>query len=415
MNDPGLSMLTNSTQELSQRATDVALKLRSRILEVAREVAGPAVRPSRISLLLGLDKNLASRISRSLRSDSAYELLHLIPSPTGLGMFLDRAEERGGNTKSLQAAREAVAEFHDLLGHLSGGRVALDALMSETVIEVRERAERIASQSVYRGMSYLLGFRCETITSAVILHPSADGAMVDGLDVSRREGIRRLRPSSPVALFSVDLTGEVPQESTRLELLNPADDPSDPRSILLSEFCDPKDPSLELYTTGTHTVFALSNEDKSLQRGVTISSGFYIRNGYLRWRLGDQDEEVRSYLLHYPCKLLIRDIFIHDDIYQGVEPQIRLEFPAPPGAPRPRADNPAVRLNQLDISVPIVSLGRGLQRAAAAGSSQHLNMLTHAFQTAGLDPKRFRGYRVRIMYPVPMITLGWWIPLPPAP
>lgn len=287
--------------------------------------------------------------------------------------------------------------------------------MSESTLEVRERAERTASQSVYRAMSYLLGFRCETITSAIILQPSLDGVTVHGLDVSRREGIRRLRPSAPVALFSVDLSTDVPREAPRLELLDPAADPKDPRSVLLPEFCDPRSPSLELHTNGSHTVFALSNQDDSLQRGVTISSAFHVRNGYLRYRQPDQDEEARTYLLHYPCKLLLRDIFIREDLYPGVEPQIRLEFPAPPGAPRPRAADPAIRLNQLDISAPIISLGRGLHRTAAAGSSQHARMLAHVFEAAGLDAERFRGYRARIMYPVPMITMGWWIPLPPKP
>jgi hypothetical protein len=400
---------------MGQRASEVAERLRVQLSEVAREVAGPAFRPSRLVELLGIDKSLASRISRSLRSDSSYELLHLIPSPTGLAIFLDSAERHGCGSELLRRTREAVAEFQDLLGDLSGGRAALDALMSETVPEVRERAERIASQSVYRAMSYLLGFRCEAITSAIILQPSAEGQTVDGLDVSRREGIRRLRPSAPVALFSVDLSTELPREAPRMELLDPAADPKDPRSVLLPEFCDPQDPALELHTTGRHTVFALSNDDQSLQRGVTISSAFHIRNGYLRYQRGDQYEEARTYLLHYPCKLLIRDIFIRDDLYVGVEPQVRLEFPAPPGAPRPRPENPAIRLNQLDISAPIVSLGRGLHRAAAAGASQHARMLAHVFRAAGLDPERYRGYRARIMYPVPMITMGWWIPLPPAP
>lgn len=415
MNEDRTTAIPRSARELGERAAGIAERLRASLLELWREAVGPAFRPTRLVETLGLDKSLASRLSRSLRSDTPYELLHLLPSPQGLGIFLDRAEGRTGATEALARARAAVADFQGLLGDIPGGRAALDALMSESVLEVRERAERTASQSVYRAMSYLLGFRCESITSATILQPSADGSLVDSVEVSRREGIRRLRPSAPVALFSVNITPEVPREAPRMEPLNPGTDPADPRSVLLPEFCDPAEPDLKLYTTEGHTVFALANEEDSLQRGVTVSSAFLIRNGYLRWRRPDQAEESRTYLLHYPCKLLIRDIFIREDLYPGVEPQLRLEFPAPPGAVRPVAPSPATRLNQLDFSAPIVSLGRGLHRAAAAGSSQHARLLAYVFRAAGLDPERFRGYRVRIQYPVPMITMGWWIPLPTAP
>jgi hypothetical protein len=415
VNEPGQGTLPGGSQEMGQRAAGVAEQLRTKLLEVAGEIGGPVFRPSRFVELLGIDKSLASRIIRSLRSETSYETLHLIPSPTGLAIFLDSAERFGCTPGPLAAARRAVSEFQDLLVEMPGGRSSLDALMSESAVEVRERAERTASQGVYRSMSYLLGFRCDVVTSAIILTPSDDGVTADGLDVSRREGIRRLRPSAPVALFSVNLSSDVPREAPRLEMLDRLADPKDPRSVLLTEFCEPRNPALELHTEGSHTIFALSNEDVSLQHGVTISSAFHVRNGYLRYRAADLDEESRTYLLHYPCRLLIRDIFIRDDLYPGVEPQIRLQFPAPPGAPSPRANSPGARLNQLDLASPVVSLGRGLHRAAAAGAGQHVRMLGHAFRAAGLDPERYRGYRARIMYPVPMITMGWWITLPPRP
>ena len=397
-------------------AAQLAERLRSGLLRVAVEAGGPAYRPSRLVEILGIDKSLASRLARSLRADSATELLHMMPSPTGLGIFLDAATRRRVSAESLRQAREAVAEFHEFLGSVPGGRSGLEALMSESAVEVRERAERTATQNVHRAMSYLLGFRCETMSSAMILQPSASGEMVDSYEMVRREGIRRLRPSAPVALFSIGLVpaSNPGPEAPRVEPLRPGSDPNDARSVLLPEFCEPHVPAVEVLQNERHTIYALANEEDMVQDSVTISTAYVIRNGFLRWQREDQEEEARTYLLHYPCKLLIRDVFIRDDLYQGIEPQVRLEFPGPPGVPRPRANDPAIRLNQLDISTPIVSLGRGLRNTAAAGASQHARMLEHVFRTAGLDPERFRGYRVRVMYPVPMITMAWWFPLPPT-
>ena len=414
IHDPSV-LSPRSVEELRLRATDVAEKLRTGLLETVRHIAGPTFRPSRLVEVLHIDKSLASRISRSVRADSSYEMLHLLPSPTGLGIFIEGATRAGCPPEMLLRCRKAVTELQDLLSHLPGGRAALDAMMSENAVEVRERAERTASQTVYRAMSYLLGFRCETITSAIILQPSADGTSVDGLEVGRREGIRRLRPSSPVAVFSLNLATAGAAGEAYMEPLGKHADPADPRAVLLPEFCDPQYPPLEVHQTGQHMVFALPNDEDILQAGVTISSAFYVRNGYQRWLTSEREEEFRLYLLHYPCKLLIRDLYMRDDLWVGSEPQVRLEFPAPPGAQRPQPTDPAIRLNQLDISAPVLSLGRGLRRAAAGGSSQHARLMGHVFQEAGLDPERFRGYRVRIQYPVPMITMGWWIPLPPKP
>jgi hypothetical protein len=416
MEEGRVAVLQTPAQEIRSRATQVGERLRAALLEVVLEVGGPALRPSRLVEVLGIDKSLASRISRSLRAETANEMLHFTPSPMGLGLFLDAATRRRISTEALRRARAAVAEFQEFLGHVNGGRAGLDALMSDDAVEVRERAERTASQSVHRAMSYLLGFRCETITSAVILQPSPNGRMVDSYEMGRREGIRRLRPSAPVALFSIGIvkSTELNGEAPSIEPLRQGVDPNDPRSLLLPEFCEPHNPGVVLHQNERHTIYALAAHE-AIPDGVTVSSAYVVRNGMVPWRLPDQDEESRNYLLHYPCKLLIRDLFIRDDLYTGIEPQIRLEFPGPAGLPRPHPNDPAVRLNQLDVSVPIVSLGRGLSRAGASGSPQHAPMLAQVFRMAGLDPERFRGYRARIMYPVPMITMAWWWALPPAP
>jgi hypothetical protein len=377
-------------------------------------VAGDALRPSRLVSRLEIDKSLASRLARGMRSESPFELVHFIPSPAGLRIFLDAAERAGVDGDLCKQARRAVRDFQNLLDELPGGRSALDSLISESVVEVRHRSERAAKQAVYRAMSTLLGFHCETVSSALILQPSADGSTVDGIDVSRREGIRRLRPSTPGAVFSIAITGGEGTRGTgpELEALESGRSPLDPRSFLLPGFCTPSPPAIDVFEEDRHTVFALSNASASVQSPVTITSGVVVRDGWKRFKTGDQAEDGRSYLLQYPCKLLIRDLFIRDDLYVGAEPQIRLEFPNPTGPPKPRSSNLPASLNTLDLSAPIQQLGLGLANAAAPGVPLHTPLLAHAFETLGWDSGRFRGYRTRIVYPVPMVVMGWWVPLP---
>ena len=288
-------------------AAQLAERLRVGLLGVAIEAGGPAYRPSRLVEVLGIDKSLASRLARSLRADSATELLHMMPSPTGLGIFLDAATRRRVSAEALRHAREAVAEFHEFLGSVPGGRSGLEALMSESAVEVRERAERTATQNVHRAMSYLLGFRCETMTSAMILQPSASGEMVDSYEMVRREGIRRLRPSAPVALFSIGLVppSDPGSNAPRIEPLRPGADPKDSSAVLLPEFCEPSVPAVDILENERHTIYALANEEDMVQNAVTVSTAYVVRNGFLRWQREDQEEAVSYTYLTLPTILRV--------------------------------------------------------------------------------------------------------------
>jgi hypothetical protein len=397
--------------DIEIRALEMATELRLRLLAVAQSVAGRTLRPSRLVTLLGLDKSLASRLVRSLKAQSDYEFLHLVPSPAGLRIFLDAARKVLENTASVSPARDAIAAFQDFLADIPGGRSSLDALLADSTVEVRQRAEKTAAQAVHRAMSYLLGFHCEAITSAILLQPSADGSAVDGIDVSRRSGVRLLRPSVPAALMSLDTTYSSQPTAPRLESLDGRAAPSDPMAFLLPRFCDPETPPLELVQSGRHVIFTLSGGSVALHRPITVASAFLIRNGWKQYRDDDRLEDGRSYLLHYPCRLLVRDLFIRDDLYVGSEPVVRLDLPSPSGPARPRMRNQPENINTLDMSTSIEQLGQGLGKAAVAGVPEHARLLRHAFDAAGWEPGRFRGYRVRMRHPVPMITMGWWIPL----
>ena len=405
--------MSRTEVELRERVLEVAEPLREALTSVATAAIGTSLRPTRLSSVLHLDKSVSSRLLRGLRSSSPFELIHRIPSPTGLTKFVDAAKRQGVDPALCQRARGAIEEFQNLLSEFPGGRSALDALIAGSVVEVRDRAEHTAKQAVYKAMSYLLGFQSDTITSALILQPSEDGAGVDGIDVSSRAGVRRIRPNTPVAVFSLALTSEVKKGGPRLEPLTGPEHAADPGSYLIPEFSTLPGSALDMHRSGKHVIFALGEAAASLHAPITLTSAMVIRNGWLPYRTDSVEEDGRSYLLHYPCKLLIRDLFIHEDLYVGAEPKVRLEFPSPMGPASARSHDFPERLNTLDMVAPIEHLGRGLTNAVAPGASEHTRMVSYAFESAGWEPARFRGYRTRIVYPVPMITMGWWIPLPP--
>ncbi|MCK4513344.1 hypothetical protein KAW64_16465, partial [bacterium] len=127
--------------------------LRGHLDPIIREVAGSRPRPSRLVSELGIDKSLASRLTRALRADDPLEFMHLLPSPTGLGIFLSAARSAGISRDVCRAAEDSVDGFRFLLEALPGGRATLDAAISASSGEARARSEKNAKQAVYKAMS----------------------------------------------------------------------------------------------------------------------------------------------------------------------------------------------------------------------------------------------------------------------
>jgi hypothetical protein len=199
-----------------------------------------------------------------------------------------------------------------------------------------------------------------------------------------------------------------------LETLNGETGPTDPRSVLVPEFCYPAEPPLKQVRKGDHVIFALADGTETLHRPINVCSAFYIRNGWARRRTDRTTQEGRDYLLPYPCRTLIRDLYIHEDIWFGAEPYFQLHFPRPGGVgrdPDPEID----RLNRLDMAAPVERLGRGARAVDSPEIAAHGRIVRHAFDSLGMDEQAFRGYRVRLSYPVPMIVQGWWVSLPELP
>lgn len=406
---PHATTAPSNRSTIDDRVLSVSRNLQDSLSPIALSAAAGSLRPGKISVRLDLDKSLSSRLVRALRSNDPMELIHYIPSPTGLRMFLEAARREGIGEAQWSVAEQAVDAFQDLLDGFPGGRGALDTLISDSVTDIRLRSERTAKQAVFKAMSHLLGFHCDSVSSALILQPSEDGEFVDGLEVSQRAGIRRLRPNTPVAVFSLSAEGS---KGPVLDPIARGADPNDPHSYILPEFSSPSIPPVVHYRDSDHHVFALSDEESSIHDATTVGSGFVIRRGWSPVARPGHTLERRSYLLHYPCKLLVRDLYIRKDLYVGAEPDVHLEFPAPTGVSRLDPEVFPARLNSLDLWAPIEYLSVRSEWPAVPDLPGHSRLVEHGFRTVGWDQQQFRGYRVRIVYPVPMILLSWQIPLP---
>lgn len=395
------------------RLLPVAEELRGSLRPLVESVTGGVMRPGRLVEQLKLDKSLASRVIQALREEEPLEFLHRLPAPTGLRILIGASREHRAPARLCNATTAAVDRFQTLIDSTPGGRGSIDGWISTHSAAARERNEHRSKQAIYRAMSYLLGCHCETMATTLILQPSADGLHVDGCEIHQRYGLRRLRPSAPVALFSIFLHRHVQNGHHQpwLETLDGEEESEDPTRFLLEGHSSLPLPGVEVVKRGQHHIFTLAEAESSIDEPINLSSAYIVRQGYRLRAHENQTTESRAYLLNYPCKTLMREVFIRDDLWPAANPELNLRLPNPSGTDPQRHEGLMGRMNTVDMHLPIEQLGRGLDQARVKSIPRHAQLLGEAFARTGWDPSRFRGYRTEVRYPVPMITMTWWFGL----
>jgi len=364
-------------------------------------------RPMRVARSLGLDKSLASRLVRALQTTSDLELVHIVPSPAGLRILAESATHfvDRGLIRELLATTE---RFENLLDSVPGGRAAIDAQISEGSQSVRLRSEQAARQSAFKSMSLLLGHFCDQLTTSLFLVPAENGRTVDGIEIHRRIGLRRMRPSTPLALMSLNMVPEEqPEDATRFESLDGTANGSDLSDFLIPEACTRPFPDLDVIQEGNLATMVLAG-DPAIKAPARVASAFRIRNG---WSIHPESSilSLRGYVLHVPCRRLVRDVYIAESLWPGAAPRISFALPGPRATTPPPSDTGPRHFTNVDLSVTIEQLPHGPKAFDVPGVSDHPAIAHHVLERAGHGETRFRGWRCAMTYPVPLIEMLWWI------
>jgi hypothetical protein len=392
---------------LIDRIEETGAGIREPLRLLIEAIGGTPPRPTRLIRSVGLDKSLASRLVRALRADSDLEFMHLVPAPTGLRIFSDRARSVAEGARILQL-EAAIDRFQELVDGTPGGRAAIDALISESSHDVREKREHVAKQASFKSMSFILGHFCESLTTSIFLVPSRSGKAVDAIEVHRRIGLRRMRPSTPLALLSI-LTPpdeEPTDDSVWIESLEGGLGLANPADFLLSEFSSAPLPELEVLANHAMTTFMLAG-DPSLRTPGHLTSAFRVRNGWPR-RAPAGRMPLRGYVLHTPCRTLVRDVFVAEDLYGGAIPRVDFRLPSP-GGYDDGADGDRRDPGLIDLTAPIEQLPTGVRAYEIPGVGGNRPAIQHVLERAGHADTKFRGWRCAITYPVALIEMMWWL------
>jgi hypothetical protein len=394
-----------------QQIEVIGAELRQAIGPVLEAVSGVSPRPTRLSRAIGLDKSLASRLVRAVQSSSDLDLMHLVPSPGGLRIFANLAA-RYADPASIGNLLRTTERFESLLDTVPGGRASIDAQISESSNVALLKREHIAKQASFKAMSFLLGHFCDVVSTTLFLVPSANGRRVDGIEIQRRIGLRRMRPSTPLVLLAIrgEAADAISENAISFETLDGDRGAANPAGFLLPSFSTQPLPKLDVAQEGELTALVLAG-DASIHAPSQLTSTMIIRNG---WPVEPESrvQSLRGYVLHTPCRQIVRDVYIAESLYRDATPQVSFLLPGPRPAMRIPREDGTRHYSEVDLARSIERRPGGPQSYEIPGVVNHSAVVRHVLQRAGHGLTTFRGWRLAMTYPVSLVEMVWYLTHP---
>lgn len=370
---------------------------------------GPEFRASDLVQRLKLDKSLASRVTRSLSSTTAFEALHETAAPRGLSRVIAACAGAGAESGLVSRAEVAVARFDGLLESMPDGRAGLATVLGARVGRAKETGDREARKSVFRGMVHLRGFRVDTVYACGLFMPSAERpGRVDFVRVSGRFGLRRLRDGFVAHVTSVPLS-PAPLRLDGSEAAPPGD-------LILDAYSEPfgEGDLVDRAVGSTGRLYALADGVPAINHPIDIVTAVRYNATGRRYAGDGQRFEEWTTKIGGNAELAVFDVFVHRDVFRRSDP------PAVTGVwgnllPASRRelspDEFRSRVDPLDQDMEALPGTVGLRGAYVREIPKMERILGSCFDELGVDADAFRHYRYRQDYPVGNTAFTFWFEL----
>lgn len=386
--------MSESTIETRILRTGSALK--ESLGRVLQAVPGNPQGPQALAKQVRIDKVLASRVLRAVKSSDEMSALHRFPGPEPLRRLLREAAKLGVDGSLIVEAERAVNAFDGLIHDDLGDRGALDAIVSAWIPEARRDFQVKWKQSAYKAMSQLKGVRADAILATAIVKPSDDGGRLDLVWVSGLIGLQRLRPGASVKLATrrmgpkLDGRRPVTLDGRPIEGLHDA---------LLEGFSSEPQADVEVHAVGDVVHYTLKSRGfgPADARDIVLAEVNYDEMPR-QYDAGDGRQGFMFAEISLPAKCLQFDVILHDDVFRGSDPRLRIYDTAFEGVAD--ANDRARDVDQFELMESVDSLGATVERIGSTCVPQYGNMIRHVFDLLKWDRRAYRVFRCKIDYPV---------------
>jgi hypothetical protein len=397
--------------ELKRRIADVGRGLAAGISSVLDALPFGTHGPAALARTIGVDKILAGRVLSAARKADPIAVLYAAPGPDPLRRLLRAARKQGVAADILVAAERAVERFEALIRQEAGDRSALDAMISAWLPEARAEFELRRKQTVFRGMSQLVGVAADKHVTTIMFNLSADEEHLDVMCLFAMLGLHRLRDGCTVKFSSRRLTqGEPPRLPCTLD----GEAVEGVQGLLLEDYCSRPAPRINVDHAGDVVHYTLAGNEFG-PRSATDLVFAEVNRGEMPHVLKDAPQRKRhaSADVTTPAKVLVYDLLLHEDVFPGAVPSLHIYNTTFDGVAD--VNDPARDIDRLDLCETIQLLGTGIPRFSNPEMPRYVELLTDICRRLGWDGSRFRGYRCRIEYPIfgTQVTMAFKPPPPP--
>jgi hypothetical protein len=394
----------------SQDCKQVLQQLRGALTGALNGLDLDPSRPQELSRSLGLHRNLAWKVSKIIKGTDVFASVPHIPGRVGMEIVVRALAAAGARAEELARLRTAMEDFERVVSVHAGDRGTLELVAGGLVPGAPQRdAMHQARRLAFRGNSAIWGVQVRMNLSLSILAPNADDPRrVDLAQINGLVDFCALRSDVVWPLFRRAVWGDGrPAHAVDGEPIAPVRSTDD--VPLLSEFCSPDLPELEVVHGEQETTFWLPARKVGRTGELTCIHAILIRGIGSQYAQGqDRLCELETSLIT-PVELLQADLLAHEsmtwahspraDVYSLLEQRAE-RAPGSPGRMR------------LPIDEQAHELGLGLETMATSHVPGYRRMLAYVFEQLGWEPTEFRGFRYELGYPpVPSrvaLTMDLW-------
>lgn len=359
-------------------------------------VNGATNGPQQLARDLGVDKVLASRVLKMIRSQDPLAAAHLAPGPEPLRRIVKAASKAGAPAAIVQSAGDAIARFEELVRVEAGDRSALDAMLSAWLPEVRTEFEIRRKQAAFRAISQLKGVSADIDFGTVVIAPSDENPeRLDVVWLFGVFGLHRVRPGAPVTFATRRLTPDAHDRTPRTLDGKPVENLS---GLQLPKFCSDPLPKIDVIRTGEIVRYNLAGDAFGPSSASDLVFAEVNRQEMRRNAIDEGRAAYAFAEIGTPVKKLIFTVIVHQDVYTGIEPSLHIFDTALEGLANP---NDASRApTKWDVLERLDSLGAGAARFGTAEVPRYREMLDEVFDRLAWNREHFRGYRCKVEFPI---------------
>lgn len=392
---------------------NVGRQLRLALERLCLSDPGSIPRPVDLSKVWRIDQTLAVRLCRALRSDDPLAVIYALPAPNSLRLLLKAAARRKVDPSRVAETEARIGDLERLIESVGGQKSNLDTIIGGQLLEVRSRTEHGSKQTLYRGMSNLLGLQVATSVVSYFVYPSDSGEAFDELAVYGVHRLRRLRTDLPTLLGGRNLTPalsggavSLARETLQSEALNP-----NGFATALQSFCSQPLPELRIEEVDGQLLYTLPGNELGGVDELSLIFASIEKHASPRCRTEEQEHADHRFVPRNPSQNLLLDVFLHRDVWPRAEPTLLV---ARSGTARAR-DRESGHVDLLDMMESVQSLGYGARAARTNLFPRYPELLDHVHGQMGWKSEDFRLYRCHVRYPIVGLWYSVAFPLPDPP